>query len=416
MPLIPYNRSSTQVLTASRRLLVSVNGGALGPFDSSVESYTLSRNFSGFKQPGWRAVIRRKGNATTSASGSIETLEIPYSSNVMKRRLSFNGNEERFVADGFVASNIYVSGALLPVISSAPITQIDNVALSKFLRACKGAQRQFSGGVFLGELRETLKLIKNPASSLRTLVTNYVRACRGASRRLSPKETLRHVSNQWLEYSFGMLPLISDIRNGYNALERLYFNLPSKYVTASEQREYESNVITKGATLWSQYFPVLIHCKSTGTYGRIWRGEVKLAMRGIGSPPSESAAFTIRDFVPTVYELIPYSFLVDYFVNIGEILEAASFNTADLLWNCSTGRNTIEKKCQIDPRRPSQISGGELLDWSVQSGEIVYKIQNFARTTVPPGTLGVPSLAFKVPGNWSKFLNIGALASLRALR
>lgn len=416
MPLIPYNRSSTQVLTADRRLLLSVNGGALGPFSSSTESYTLSKNFSGFKQPGWRSVIRRKGNATTNASGSIETLLIPYSSNVMKRRLSFNGNVERFVSEGLVASNIYASGALLPISTSAPVSQIDNIALSKFLRACKGAQRQFSGGVFLGELRETLKLIKNPAYAFRTLLTDYVGACRGASRRLSPRDTVRHISNQWLEYSFGMLPLLSDIGNGYNALKRLYFNLPSKYVVVTEQREYEANVLTKGSALWSQYFPVIIHCKSTGTYSHTWRGEVKIAMRGIGSPPSESLGLTLRDFVPTVYELIPYSFLVDYFVNIGEILEAASFNTADLLWNCSTGRNSIEKRAIVDPKRPSEISGGELLDWSIQPGEIVYKIQTFSRTTVPSGTLGLPSLAFKVPGNWSKFLNIGALASLRSLR
>lgn len=414
MPLIPYNRSQSQVLSVSRRLLVSTNGGALGPFSSDTGSYTLSKNFSGYKQPGWRTVIRRKGNATTSASGSIETLVIPYTSNVMKRRLSFNGNIERFVGDGYVSMFQY--SELLPITSSAPVSQIDAIALTKFLKACKGAQRQFSGGVFLGELRETLHLIKNPASAFRSLITDYVGACRRTSRRLSPRDTVKHISNQWLEFSFGMLPLLSDISDGYKALERLYFNLPTKYVSAKESRDYEVNVLTKNSALWAQYFPVLVHCKSTGTYSRTWRGEVRLAMQGIGSPPSEALGFTIRDFIPTVYELIPYSFLVDYFTNIGDILEAASFNQADLIWNCSTSRSTVDKQLQVDPKAPSFISGGELLDWSVMPGKIVYKIQSFSRTTVPSGTLGIPSFGFKCPGNWSKFLNIGALAFLRSLR
>lgn len=416
MPLIPYNYTKSQVLSLSRLLTLSTNGGTPGTFDSNVGGYTLSQNFSGFKQPGWRSVIRRKGNATTSASGSIEEMIFPFSTGVMKRRLSFNGNIQRFVATGNLGMNLKSSGEFLALTTSAPISEVDNIALSKFLRACKGAQRQFSGGVFLGELRETMKLIRNPASALRSLITDYVGACRRAPRRLSPKQTLKHVSNQWLEYSFGMLPLVSDIRSGYNALERLYLNLPSKYVTATEQREFGSQTTEKRIALWAQYFPVTIHCFVKGSYSRTWRGEVRLAQRDIGSAPSESFGATLRDFVPTVYELIPYSFLIDYFVNIGEILEAASFNTTDLIWNCSTGRTVSDSRIQIDPRRPSEISDGELLDWSLDSSEQVYKIKSFSRVTIPAGLIGLPSLAFKVPGNWSKFLNIGALASLRALR
>jgi hypothetical protein len=414
MPLIPYNYAKSQVLSVSRLLTKKVNTGMAGPFDSSVGSHTLHQNFSGFKQPGWRNVIKAGGNATTSASGSIEEFIIPETYGLMKRKYNFNGNIETFVATGNVG--MFLNQHFLPMATSAPVNEVDNIALSKFLRACKGSQRQFSGGVFLGELTQTLKLIKNPASSLRALITDYVGACRRAPRRLSPRETLRHISNQWLEYSFGMLPLVSDIRSGYNALERLYLNPPSKYVTATEQRDFGTSVAVKRIALWSEYFPVLIHLKTSGTYSRTWRGEVRLAQRGIGSAPAQSAGATLRDFIPTVYELIPYSFLVDYFVNIGEILEAASFNTADLIWNCSTGRTETTKRAQIDPSRPSEISGGPLLDWSITPSEIVYKIKTFSRVTQPPGTIGMPSIAFKVPGNWSKFLNIGALASLRALR
>jgi hypothetical protein len=42
----------------------------------------------------------------------------------------------------------------------------------------------------------------------------------------------------------------------------------------------------------------------------------------------ELSGFQFRDFVPTVWELIPYSFVSDYFVNIGDILEAACTDTS----------------------------------------------------------------------------------------
>jgi hypothetical protein len=120
-----------------------------------------------------------------------------------------------------------------------------------------------------------------------------------------------------------------------------------------------------------------------------------------------------RDFIPTIYELIPYSFLVDYFVNIGEILNAWSFNQADLAWHNDTNREVFDTSVQVIPRVAKDENGFTTLDSHVVLQNSFIRTVTFVRRSDP---LGLPSLAFRFPGLGTKALNIAALARLRVLR
>jgi hypothetical protein len=407
--LIPYSQSYPLKRTFYKALYTSVNSGSLGLTSRTNYSDTVTNQFSGFKQPGYRSVIAARGNATTAASGTKVNVKSEYSTGEYSYQAP--GQLVRRLVQGSIAEAIYFSN-VVALSGTLPFDEIQNSALLEFLKKCKATQRQFSTGVFAGELRETLHLIKNPAAALRKLLADYVSSCRRNARRLSPREKAKLVANQWLEYSFGMLPLISDIGNATNVLRRINEDFPSKYVSAVVEREYWGFRDQLNIDLYSQYVPALLLRSAKRIGGRKIVGMVSLRQQRSGGQLSESAGLTMRDFVPTVYELIPYSFLVDYFTNIGGILEAASFNQADLLWYSSTTFSEDVETYSIQPRAPGTAFGNPVVSYNVAPSTYIRQSKSFSRS-LP--VLGLPSLAFKIPGNWSKFLNIGALATLRVL-
>lgn len=407
--LIPYSKSYISKRTVSKALYTSVNGQSLTLTDQVDQTNSVTNSFSGFKQPGYRRLIEERRNATTAASGSKVNIKGTYS--IGDYTYDTGSQKVRRLVQGSCAEVAYHDNAVA-LSGTLPFAEIQNSALLAFLKKCKATQRQFSSGVFAGELRETLHLIKNPAAALRTLLSEYVLSVRGRSRRLSPRRHARLISQQWLEFSFGALPLISDIGNAVDVLSRIYKDLPSKYVTATVEREYWGYVDQKNINLYSLYVPALLIRSAKRKGGRKLCGSVALRQQRSGGQLSESAGLTIRDFIPTVYELIPYSFLVDYFTNIGGILEAASFNQADLLWFSSTTFTEDVETYEIQPKRPATAFGAPVISYYVAPSTYSRQSKTFSRDS---NVLGLPSLAFKIPGNWSKFLNIGALAHLRVL-
>lgn len=406
--LVPYSKSYEQKKRSTHQLFESVNEQSDSLIDSTVTEFSFANSFTGFKQPGYKKLIKLKQNATTVASGTKVSISSLYSSGTLKS--DFGSQRVRRTAIGYLAERNYLANPLF-LGGSVPWSEIQNNALLLFLKKCKDAQRQFQAGTFAGELRETLHLIRRPASALRELVFDYVSSCRRRAGQISARHHANLVANQYLEFSFGALPLISDVKSGFNALERLYLGLKTAYVRAVVERLYYAKNDTVFSNLWGNYLPILanVSCKRTGGLKIV--GEVRIQPKGL-SGFREALGLNIEDFIPTVYNLIPYSFLVDYFTNIGDLLEAASFNQADLVWYSYTQFTEDLERYEIVPSRPATLFGVPVIDYYVSPGVFSRQSKTFSRF-VPP--LGVPSLAFKIPGNWSKFLNIGALASLRVL-
>jgi hypothetical protein len=411
--LIPYHKQNDHVLLSSAYYFEQVNEQAATSQGSTAKIFSSSNVFDGSKQPGFRKLIRSQQNATTIASGSKTTYTDQYVTGTC--RADFGAQKVRRTAVGSMLGMSNFSD-LFPALTGSPdISQIQNEALLGYLKKCRQAQRQFQGGVFVGELEETLHLIKRPAAAIRELLFDYVQGVRRRARALSAHRTLRHISNSWLEASFGMLPFVSDIQDAVSALQRLYLNLPIKYVREVVSRKFSGSSQTIPGNMFSQNIPVLLNTGMEREYGVKIVGGVLLKQPGnlaYGSVSADAFGLGIRDFIPTIYELIPYSFLVDYFTNIGGLLEAASFNQATLAWHSYTTFTKDVQWVSLVPANPGTLFGAPVIDYYVTPGLVKLEVKTFNRSAPP---LGLPLFAFKVPGDWSKFLNIGALASLRVL-
>jgi len=136
------------------------------------------------------------------------------------------------------------------------------------------------------------------------------------------------------------------------------------------------------------------------------------------SPPGfpEQLGLSWSNVLPTAWELIPFSFLVDYFTNVGAVIEGVGTGTVGLAWGCKTQKQESKTVIQavIDSAAHNAIIGKGRWSGHVSgSGEVAtYSIVN--RTPVNTISAGFGDFVFKVPGATSlKWLNIAALFTLR---
>lgn len=409
MALVPYAKENQRKYTSIVTRQETVNNG--NPLTTTgVYQKAYVDTFNGYRQDNWRFKLRNKENATTPASGNKQTFKDPII--IGSLRYEAPGQSVYRTVTGS-ASAIFGEDAFIPPGTSVPPGGTYNRALLAFLRKSKAAQRKLMTLVAVGEGRQTLNLIKKPAVSLRGLLHEYVVACRGVSRELSPKATLRYISSQWLEYALGMRPLISDINNALESAIKLYQDLNDIGVQVTIRDPFDVSVDRVVSNLWSQFIPIELN-RITYRHQLVKIcGSVRLMTTGKHGPLAETLGLTLPDFIPSLYELIPYSFLFDYFVNLGEVLEALSFNQADLVWHSITSKEEVTRTIEIVPVRPGTLFGYPVSSYSVTPGLYSQTFANFNRVATP---LGIPSLRAKVPDTWTKALNIAALATMRKLR
>jgi hypothetical protein len=409
MTLIPYSKTSTSRLSYPLRYQHAVDGNVIASEEFSTQVNFID-SFNGFKQPGWRDLIKKHLSATTIASGTKSKIQAPYVSGYARWVDPPTGVPFLVTYTG-VPTNEYIGTAQYDYSYD---DEIRNSALVAFLKKCKNAQRHFQSGVFIGEIRETLHLIRKPALALRELTSSYVQKVRIGAHRYNRREQLRLLSNQWLEYSFGAKPLIHDVSDAAKALASLQFDFPTSTVKAFAAREYsQQSFVTKIPIAGGR-----IHYNVDGKRVQLGRRDIKGVVRlsTSGDPNRLRTVIGARlpDFIPTIYELIPYSFLVDYFTNIGEILEAYSFSRADLIWVCDTWHRNVTQTLIGNGVTPNLIAGTSVLaDWSIPQCTSVYEVKSFTRGFELNES---PTLAFKIPGLGVQALNIAALTHLRVLR
>lgn len=294
----------------------------------------------------------------------------------------------------------------------------DNQARMRFYKRAREAQTAFRGLTFLGELRETLNMLKRPGQGLRRGLDDYLGSVKKRARGVKKKSTLgRIVSETWLEHAFGWSPFISDIKAAGDGLNRRLNRFAGNYTriyatgTSDESVFHPADVGTVQPFMRVRYRRMDIKTSSVRYYGQV---------RSVCENPVQ-ADMTLfganwRELIPTAWELIPYSFLVDYFSNIGEILDAWSFRKSDIAW---AGRSiktltvrTLSEEPVIDSAyTPSVVAGFQ--KWiSRQVNTSYYKVvrKNVVRSNIIPA---LPSIQLEIPGLGTKWINMSALLLAR---
>lgn len=294
---------------------------------------------------------------------------------------------------------------------SSTLTDPENLAREKFYQKYRSAQTSFQGGVFLGELKETLRMLRSPAKALRKKIGSAYDAMyrnrHKAGRTVRSRN--RYLSETWLEQSYGWAPLINDVKDAHETLEKrkewlqreeIYVSAP--YVATTETLTTGPGDVNLGYV--SKY-------KDTKTSLVWYRGTIRAGRDSVFQSERHLWGFDPSMIVPTVWELIPYSFLIDYFTNIGKVLDSWSLQRVTLGWGARTERRSVIRQI-VDVRDTFNPSLYPVVnERTFYPSEFTYHNTTFYR--VPINEVPLPDFRFKIPGFGSKWINIAALTRVK---
>jgi len=411
------------------------DNGVLVQSTAGNYNFYNGRSRTGTTLPGWKKIIQQGGNATTIFNGNVRQCTVKQ--DFSHRAVWWSSPNVLSVEElsgfpywynlGFGNPNAYNALAL-------------EQASKFFLRRLQETRQAMQGGIFSGEMRETMRMLRQPAKSLREGIPKYLDALvkrrrgvgsiRGvgisitsqrsqrAAERKRVKILNKIAADTWLEYSFGWKPLINDVQDAVKAIGRLGENSFRQKLSAKGSDEvvnYDSGTNEYPiADQFVTWIKVSSHIKTK--YSCQIRGAVKVnSTVSQQTRNNELFGFTWSQFIPTVWELLPWSFLADYFTNIGDILNAGAVNTADLAWTSRTMRaeTTAYASASISSRTSTSVAA------SLNPGDVERFSKTISRDAggpvVPQFRWSIPGLTSTTPtgevGLNTQWVNIAALAS-----
>lgn len=414
---MPYTKNTFDRISFFRE-----GHGWNGVDTTSSITATLNGSRTGDRVTNWKAKIRSGGDATSNMTsdrlGSVD--RTPGSSSLRYYALS-NPTVKRYDTwEGYVSPLTNVFHLTNPFLS------VDNKALSKIYKKIREEQSLINGQAFLGELRQTIMMLKKPYASIAQLVNRHVDTLGKRKRGLSGPSKYKKqawkdiIASTWLETQFGLKPLMSDVEAIAQTIAHLQVN-PTRRVRL-QAREFSVNrqVSTEDPTIVPNSFMVYLGTTVIESrYDCQWT--VGLAVTDTANMAAVERArqgfgFTLENFVPALWEVLPWSWLVDYFSNVGEIIEAGTTCTSGVTFSCKTTREstvgtairTVNEqltaaRCAASSHRLDSLSGGSLGTNSILRRTVV-------RTKQP---LGMPTLELSLPGSRGQWANMMAVAVSR---
>lgn len=219
----------------------------------------------------------------------------------------------------------------------------------------------------------------------------------------------KDVSDYWLEWNFGIKPLFNDLKSVYTVLASDKDKKRIK-VTGSDQKDYVvQNLDRTSYSATAAFTYTSAHSLVLGTLSvsdRITYGcSVGVEPQMISKP--KQLGISWESILPSAWEMIPYSFVVDYFTNTGDFITyLSSLSVSNQGFYRSHLRARTEK---IDVKMRAlpgyQISG----DFS--GG--VRVLDTFDRLT--SGITPMPTFEFKTP-SLKQAANLVALLTNKLIR
>jgi hypothetical protein len=201
-----------------------------------------------------------------------------------------------------------------------------------------------SGGlaIDLGEYRQSVNMIATNciriAGAAKALKNGNVGLClsklgwtpRGKRGPQSPKETdpYKRLANHWLEYVYGWKPLIQDIHDSIEALETFLERNPWILTVEATGRAQDKANLRVPITVGSPGQPAgpsgaitPLHCGSESHF-TISKCRFKIGYRRDAHVKKLIQDLGLNNPADLVWELLPWSFVIDWFLPVGPWLES----------------------------------------------------------------------------------------------
>jgi len=283
--------------------------------DTYGTTNTGSGSAFGYKDTDWRVKISKQANASNAYKKAYYPLVKPFLLQSTAKRW-----------DATYANRLHIECIWSNVIHYAQTgTPTDSVlrdqALARFKRKLQNEVGNYQAAVPLAQVHELRGLIHHATD----LTGDFLRKMK-AFRRTKGRSLLNFLQKNWLAYSFGIAPTISDISQASQSVNDFLRKKRSvKRISASASKR--ENASAKYEDFSGNHYPYnyvyvdtsieryLQYTFTAGIDFRFFAGNNYgiLEHLGLGNLLAE---------LPSIgWELIPYSWVIDYFTTIGDYLE-----------------------------------------------------------------------------------------------
>lgn len=280
-------------------------------------------------------------------------------------------------------------------------SQADAKAIQDFYGILNKLRRDFSGQQAIGEIRQTIELLKHPFREMINVLKSNL-SVRNKDRSARNKGSA--IGAQWLQVRFGILPLASDINGLIQTLQRqIRHEDVLQFKAFGKSEATQQTPITFGDLYGIMQHGTQININRTKVYYSFgylqkFMSEAEARMEGL-----RDSFFRLEDIPATLWEVMPWSWLIDYAVNVGSIIEAVTTSTKNVVY---VSRSVITERSntfQLEVARP-MAPRFVLQSYTPMNG--TYTQRTVSRTPAMPG---IPPVTFKLPRSNVQLANISAI-------
>jgi len=370
-------------------------------------TYPISNVKNGTSNPGWHDKIAKGLEASTYYK---RTELKPLSSVVMYVHTESDGSPQWGTTQLKWDAQFSGCGFSNPVFTGQNNQATDDQALARMKSKIVEASGHVNVLTPIGELKDMRELIHTSAYLTTNFLADLIRAKKTHGRSIT-----KYVSKAYLNWVFGLKPLISDIGQISNSIDQYLNQSIRRFRVVASAATDGRFVPATGGWPWSNTpSGVTTVVKGEGSYLLSYK-----YVGGINFPIYAANDYTMLTqlsikegmpaLVPTAWELIPFSWMADYFGTVGQFLED-EFNsppgTTSFLVKCRRYRANIRFTYDV-----SSVSPGYKASWTTGQNDVSY--WEFERTVL--SALPKRALRFRTfdeigKGGISKLLNLIALA------
>jgi len=314
--------------------------------------------------------------------------------------------------------------------------EAEATALQKTYAKLRSEYQRLNSAAVVAEGLDVMRQFGRPAEAILELTNRHINRLYLEGRGLKGSTAFRRIqfaqilARTWLEYSFGLAPLIADSVAVAEALARWNEEVADPETSGDRLRSRISSRGTQElSSLSSGGYQPIANCHLR--YGLRTKKDTSYRVQYVCGLNSSHIAdsgsndrliqllgFKPENWVPGIWEWVPWSWLADYFTNIGQILNASVTSTAGVSWVCKTvSQETFQHvTAPVDPEATRNRLA--LYGWTMQSCSGNLGQYSRRRTTVTRTagvSLGLPPLTVSCPaiGDAKKWLNMGAVLLAR---
>lgn len=374
----------------------------------SVNPQTWTNSLNGFKNPGWKDAVKAVRSATTHADG--RKVVCSYSPYYCERwGWTAKPFQPAFHRHGVVYGNIPWTGVVLHL-NPGTISTIsaDNQAIAKLYSRLTSFETSVEGGQDFGEVKETINAIRRPLHPIQKVLTKALKGQIKALNANSLKSLVKGLGDVYLEFQFGWNPLARDLADAMVGLQnRSEF---AYYHNFSAAGETQANPVLSFVDFTLGVISIRWSERQLDTasvrYSGVWATGVDVPERSVSTVLGMQASH----FIPTIWNLIPYTFLIDYFTNIGDIMNSISVPWGGVRWCNKTVRTSrlYETSASRGPAQTVLLGNG--FDMFVPGS---FSIEDVRFTRDAVGGLPIPTFELSWGASDRQLLNIAALLAGR---